>query len=94
MSLDTVDDLHAAEDRVGFLEHEIVKLADQVIALEHSAVLRTIPDVQKAISSAMGLKRQVAEGYCRPSCEDHDHDDPNDEEAADCGCPAHEEVPA
>lgn len=37
------------------------------------------------------MKVLVGDGYCRPSCEDHDHDDPEDEEAEDCGCPAHEQ---
>lgn len=61
MSIDTIDDLHAAEDFIGQLQTELAKWRP---------VVADIPE------------------WCRPSCEDHDLDDP--EEIRDCGCPCHD----
>lgn len=72
MSLDLVDDLHAAEERIGLLE----ACLREVLGWLHNG-------------RPAGAAAALADTYCRPSCADHDHDDCDDEEALDCGCPAH-----
>lgn len=75
MSTDIVDDLHAAEEKIGYLQHVLQRVADG-----------TNDDTWgDEIDAALAP-------YCRPSCEDHDHDDPTDLDAEDCGCPGHREV--
>lgn len=73
MSVDMVDLLHDAEERVVALERLLSRVADGfAIGLIDDGL---VADVREAIEPP----------YCRSSCEDDDaavHDD-------DCGCPCH-----
>jgi hypothetical protein len=74
MSVDIVDDLHAAEDRIGLLEVTLQRLVDAV---------DTDEDVGSEYGDALDTARGVlAARYERPSC-DEDCDDEF------CGSPRH-----
>lgn len=74
MSVDIVDDLHYAEDRIGQLE---------------AAIRRHIGPADRHTPALYSeLRALIDEDYCRPSCEaGKEYDDEHD---PDCGCPCHE----
>lgn len=81
MSLDTVDDLHAAEDRIGVLEEHIRKIAQ---GWEISTVLLLRAPCGDAVNSAVAVID--GEPYCRPSCHSWEAEGCDRDE---CGCPCH-----
>lgn len=68
-----VDDLEAAEDRIGMLQ----------------AAMRAIAGCDCGHAETAKAALELHGPYCRPSCEDHDHGDEADIDAYTCGCPAH-----
>lgn len=82
MSLDIVDDLHAAEDRIGLLE----------MALENVLALVPPPIIGCDMEEVRIANAVLADPFCRPSCEQEKEwaeDDPGYEHDDCCGCPCH-----
>lgn len=79
-----VDDLQAAEDHLGDLASRLAELVQAVEGEVEAGALTDLLDLAGPLQRAA-----TASSWCRPSCEDHDHANPSDEEAEYCGCPAH-----
>jgi hypothetical protein len=80
VSANIVDDLQEAEDHIG-----------QLRTLLEGWVEATLRSRNRSVHTLRNMSRaELAVPWCRPTCLDHDHDDPDDEAAADCGCPAHD----
>jgi hypothetical protein len=91
---DLVDDLQAAEDRIGVLHQTIERLLD---AIDHGPMSVT--------EAEMDARRILSERYCRPGCGEQERfDNPEQEPYVDdygttwppsrceddcCGCPCH-----
>lgn len=75
MSLDTVDDLQAAEDRVAYLADQITGLARVAARVQCKGYLETM---------LIALAGDVSAPWCRPSCEAGDCD------PEVCDCLAHD----
>ncbi|MGH9095624.1 MAG: hypothetical protein ACRDXE_10725 [Acidimicrobiales bacterium] len=93
MSSDMVDDLQAAEDRIGALQHAARRLIDAHEALsEAEAGLADAPDrgeLVEALDAVIAAQHDLdafLDPWCRPSCEDGECDDL-------CGCQAHGDDP-
>lgn len=81
MSLDSVDDLEAAEDLIGELER----------ALREVLYVSTAQNVPAAKRQGLDVLRSSIT-YCRPTCDMHGgpHLDPADGTIdIECGCPCH-----
>lgn len=83
MSLDSVDDLEAAEDTIGVLTAQLgavraFRLSNPWTGLDDGPV-----ELRDGVDSAFA----VGVVYCRPSCGTGGapHNDPD----SDCGCPCH-----
>jgi hypothetical protein len=75
VSIDMVDDLQAAEDRIGLLEEEIRAIFATAEVSDKPVPLDLIQRIAQAHAHAQG-------GFCRPSCVEGCSDD--------CGCYCHE----
>lgn len=69
--MDTVDELHAVEDRLGWLSAEVAKLAE---------IARQAQCAGRLENSVIGLALLVAEPFCR--CDGEDCED----ETCGCAC--------
>jgi hypothetical protein len=85
MSMDSIDDLEAAEDLIGTLEQALRE------------ALKSTPD---RLGEGGLAAMRAAITYCRPTCgaEGVAHDDPDSptyqcERAGECGCPCHDRNP-
>lgn len=65
MSVDMVDDLHAAEDRIGQLEAAVLAVEDALLTGDMSKVIDLLGDAVAVVRS----------GFCRPSCDEGCDDD-------------------
>lgn len=93
MSADIVDDLHAAEDRIGVLEHALRELLDSPL-LPGLSKVPVFPDEIEHERVVRAARLAVDfDDYCRPSCDEekvYALDDPEFEHDDCCGCPCHE----
>lgn len=76
--IDTVDDLHCAEDRIGLLEHTLEGL---MRALEEGS------PADYSLSTA-NARSVLAAGYCRPSCY-HEEGEPEEGWCGFCAARIH-----
>jgi hypothetical protein len=74
MSVDTTDDLHAAEDRIGVVQETLKLSADQV----HRQLCPVRYTFELCPMQWCVRARESLEPFVRPSCEEGEHDE-------DCG---------
>lgn len=86
MSIDVIDDLHNAEDRIGLLESVLRELLDEPLMPRLDRVPFTAEEQSYEYAVRNARSAVDFEEYCRPSCQGGDEcgDECGDE---DCGCP-------